>query len=92
MAEGQQTNAISAAFPAPPPFYKHFTIANLEHLARIQDETGQDGKPEDSVESTTQASRPPDVPAELQYLLPPEPPQSGKYTVFGESYDVGHFR
>lgn len=88
MADGQQTNAISAAFPAPPPFYKHFTEANLgkvDVLLKDKREASQ------GVEASTNATpnlQIGDIPPELQYLLPPAPPPSGKFKVFGESYDV----
>ncbi|MCJ1364487.1 Mediator of RNA polymerase II transcription subunit 7 [Acarospora aff. strigata] len=38
----QQSGAISAAFPAPPPFYKHFTEQNLSRLKELQQKAQSD--------------------------------------------------
>ncbi len=84
MAEQQEqqqqptaTNTLSSAFPAPPPFWKHFTPENLARLKEIQEQAGvSDGKPVN------------DVPSELQYLVPPTPPTTGTYRSFGATYDV----
>lgn len=65
------TAAISAAFPAPPPFYKAFTSANLAHLSSLQQ-----SNPSLTIE---------DLPPELENLLPPPPPPpSTSYRIFGE--------
>lgn len=80
MADQQQS--ISAAFPAPPPFYKHFTEASLTQLAELRGSLG-------SVSGSVSGSQKPlhsllDLPSELQYLQPPVPPSDGKYRSFGE--------
>ncbi|KAI4190383.1 MAG: hypothetical protein L6R41_000835 [Letrouitia leprolyta] len=63
--------AISAAFPAPPPFYKSFTSANLAHLSSLQQSS-----PSLTID---------DLPPELENLLPPPPPPPNThYRTFGE--------
>ncbi|KAF7508662.1 hypothetical protein GJ744_009054 [Endocarpon pusillum] len=54
----QQQQIPNAPFPAPPPFWKHFTTENLSRLKALK-------------ESNTQ---PEDIPLELSYLEPPTPP------------------
>ena len=68
------SSAISAAFPAPPPFYKSFTSANLSQLSALQE-----SDPNLSPES---------LPPNLRLLLPPAPPADGSYTTFGETNNV----
>lgn len=79
MAEEEQ-NIISAVFPAPPPFYKHFTEANLARVKELRTEVGSD---DDNLKQRLL-----ELPAELRYLLPPEPPADGLYRSFGGSYNV----
>ncbi|KAL8847985.1 MAG: hypothetical protein Q9221_006947 [Calogaya cf. arnoldii] len=65
--------AISAAFPAPPPFYKTFTTSNLARLSSLQE----------SNPSLTLL----DLPTELRNLLPPPlPPPNQQYRIFGETH------
>ena len=52
------SNAITAAFPAPPPFYKSFTFQNLARLQELRNA----GTSEE------------DLPSELRKLVPPPPP------------------
>lgn len=54
----QQQQIPNAPFPAPPPFWKHFTSENLSRLKALK-------------ESNTKAE---DSPLELTYLEPPTPP------------------
>lgn len=73
MAEqGQLQQLPEAPFPAPPPFWKHFTVANEEQLKKL--------------ESLDDPVRP-KLPLHLTYLRPPPaPPSSAEhYTVFGQS-------
>lgn len=65
----------TAPFPAPPPFWKQFTSDNFERLKAIQNAAGK-----------VQANAP-NLPPELQNLLPPSPPAE-TYTVFGEEHTV----
>ncbi|KAF8429645.1 MED7 protein-domain-containing protein [Tirmania nivea] len=53
------SSLVSSAFPAPPPFFKHFTPENLSALRNHQ----KLGTPTD------------ELPPELQYLIPPPPPE-----------------
>jgi mediator of RNA polymerase II transcription subunit 7 len=72
--------AIAAAFPAPPPFYKHFTKQNLAALKRLR-KVAKDSDNETS-ELDVHA-----LPTELRYLIPPQPPKDEKYTSFGVEID-----
>ncbi|KAL8874388.1 MAG: hypothetical protein Q9174_000287 [Haloplaca sp. 1 TL-2023] len=64
------TAAISAAFPAPPPFYKFFTQDNLSRLSDLRQANP----------SLTAL----DLPPELHPLLPPAPPSpKHQYRTFG---------
>ncbi|KAF2136333.1 uncharacterized protein K452DRAFT_237669 [Aplosporella prunicola CBS 121167] len=90
MADENQDNILSATFPAPPPFYKHFTPENRARLKELQDAAKAKGTSagEESQQSEGDAIKLPDLPAELRYLVPPEPPTSGKYRSFGDHYDI----
>lgn len=101
MAEEPQSNVLSAAFPAPPPFYKYFTPTNLARLKDVQsNDTTNDANATDSTSgknhqpdtATTSSPSPKlklqDLPRELLYLIPPEPPTSGIYKSFGAEFDV----
>lgn len=87
MADQPQSGTLSAAFPAPPPFYKSFTPQNLE---RLQEHLESSGQP------TSPATRPttgpiPDLlslPPEIRNLIPPPPPAAGKYRSFGTLHEV----
>ncbi|KAL9072577.1 MAG: hypothetical protein Q9157_005037 [Trypethelium eluteriae] len=78
----EQRQPLAAAFPAPPPYYKHFTAKNVARLKDLQQSSSAsqdiapDGKPE--VE----------IPPELQCLIPPEPPSDGKCRSFGADLDI----
>lgn len=88
MADQSQPGAISAAFPPPPPFYKHFTPENLARLQEIQASTSSTEEP-----STNDSTQPPssidldDLPLELRYLIPPAPP-TNQYRSFNTIEDV----
>ncbi|KAL8736706.1 MAG: hypothetical protein Q9166_000072 [cf. Caloplaca sp. 2 TL-2023] len=74
MADPPSSAAISAAFPAPPPFYKSFTSANVARLSSLQE----------SHPSLTIL----DLPPELRNLLPPPPPPPDQhYRIFGETHE-----
>lgn len=90
MATEPQSGAISAAFPAPPPFYKSFTPENLERLQPYIDPSSQ-------VSTNTLHSSGPSIasipelsslPPELRHLVPPAPPRDGKYRSFGYQHDI----
>ena len=71
-------NAITATFPAPPPFYKSFTPENLTRLQELR---------EAAIATGSQEFPAKDVPEELQCLIPPEPP-TAPYRSFGELHEV----
>ncbi|KAL9068087.1 MAG: hypothetical protein Q9161_006440 [Pseudevernia consocians] len=87
MADQPQPGTISAAFPAPPPFYKSFTPQNLERLQEHLESSGQTASP------ATQPTTAPipaifSLPPELRNLIPPPPPAEGKYRSFGTLHEV----
>ena len=88
MAEQTQPRALSAAFPTPPPFYKHFTAENVARVKQLRKEQSQsNGGSDQSAQDSTKL----DVlalPAELRSLIPPEPPADGRYKSFGIQHDV----
>ena len=80
------TTNISAAFPAPPPFYKSFTAQNISHLEDVEPAAAL------SLENPSQTPSPSinldALPSELRHLIPPPPPADGKYTIFGELHEA----
>lgn len=79
----------AAPFPAPPPFYSHFTKSNIARLRQLRREAGVPAAP---IDATVDATSTKDIdvlslPVELRYLIPPEPPSNGQYTVFGNAID-----
>ena len=85
MAEPGQQRGVTAAFPPPPPFWKHFSHANIEKLEEVKNEieNRDDGKSKKSWSPT--ALRRLELPSELQYLVPPEIPKTESYKLFGET-------
>ena len=83
MAEPQQGHTHAAAFPAPPPFFKYFTAENLSRLKDQRENTqcAVDNSPTNQAELEN-------LPHELQYLVPPIPPDDGRYWNFGDRYNV----
>jgi mediator of RNA polymerase II transcription subunit 7 len=85
----EQEEQLSSFFPSPPPFFKHFTVANLKLLeeakanaAAEQDDAGQSVSA-DSPLPHLSAAQLLALPAEVRYLIPPEPPaEDEEYTVF----------
>lgn len=74
MADSGQAPAVAAAFPDPPPYWKHFSKSNLSQLRELQRSDSSAGG---------QA-----LPDPLNYLVPPEPPADGRYRSFGVQNDV----
>lgn len=93
MAEEQQV--LAAPFPAPPPFFGHFTAANLARLDEIKAsstaKTELEGQSED-INDSRSAKAFFELPPELRYLDPPAPPPDGKYRSFGDRWDVCTFQ
>lgn len=88
MAEPERPTAqLAATFPAPPPFYQHFTAENLEKLneLRTAQEALSTGNQADQ-SSQNLPSRLLDLPSELLFLQPPPPPATGIYRVFGDKF------
>ncbi|OCT53549.1 Mediator of RNA polymerase II transcription subunit 7 [Cladophialophora carrionii] len=74
MAEAEQPQQIpEAAYPAPPPFWRHFTLANEEELRKLEESSPEDQPPQK-------------LPLHLAYLRPPPPPPATAefYTTFGQ--------
>jgi mediator of RNA polymerase II transcription subunit 7 len=89
--EQQQSNQVAAAFPAPPFFWQHFTPENVERIEKIR--AAQSAKQDATAE--TSSKLPPrilDLPKELRFLQPPDPPASGRYRSFGSAYTVCYFK
>lgn len=87
MADQPQPGTISAAFPAPPPFYKSFTSQNLERLQEHLESSGQPASPA-TQPTTAPLSAVLSLPPELRNLIPPPPPAEGKYRAFGTLHEV----
>lgn len=95
-AAAAAASAISSAFPAPPPFYKSFTPTNIALLAAARDashltaeesfSSTVEGRGEEKGEAAAAAAA--EVVGELAHLIPPLPPQDGKYRSFGILHDV----
>jgi mediator of RNA polymerase II transcription subunit 7 len=95
MAEQPQSNVSAAAFPSPPPFYQYFTIENVNRIAafRAAQQTGSSSASPGVLASQSQVSSNPalrllDLPPELRFLHPPEPPAEGIYRSFGDMFNV----
>ncbi|EEP76466.1 conserved hypothetical protein [Uncinocarpus reesii 1704] len=85
MEEGGRQKGITAAFPPPPPFWRHFTPENLQKLEKAKREAGPQTQ---SHRWTPQALQALELPPELRYLVPPEFPKEGSYSLFGESQSL----
>lgn len=84
MAQQPDEEQLTSYFPDPPPFYKHFTEKNLSQLADFKK---AHGIADDAAQ--LRASQLLELPPELRYLVPPEPPtQEAEYTVFGKKTRV----
>lgn len=92
MAEAGQQRALTTAFAPPPPLWKHFNTDNIKRLEGIKKEAskGEDGKLHTKKWSPAEL-RALDLPPELRYLVPPEIPTTGHYSVFGELQNVRFF-
>lgn len=85
VAEQQQ---MIAPFPAPPPFYKHFTKSNIKQLRQLRkDGCDNDGTARTNGGASNGASKQDldilSLPPQLRYLIPPQPSTSDELTVFG---------
>jgi mediator of RNA polymerase II transcription subunit 7 len=99
MTDQQPSNPLAAAFPSPPPFYQHFTPENLNRIAalRAAQQSEQANASSDTHSTLEEASAPNpalrllDLPPELRFLQPPEPPAEGIYRSFGDFFNVSNF-
>ncbi|KAK3044660.1 hypothetical protein LTS18_000686 [Coniosporium uncinatum] len=82
--QGQQT--LVNTFPTPPPFYKYFTSKNLARVAQVKDQESHATTGEGTQTSLTAKIL--DLPPELRYLIPPEPPVDGVYRNFGQTCNI----
>ena len=89
MAETGPQRPIPTAFAPPPPLWKHFSADNTKRLEEIKKEAskGEDGKQEPK-KWTPAELRSLELPPELRYLVPPEIPTLGHYSVFDELQNV----
>nr|POE49170.1 mediator of rna polymerase ii transcription subunit 7 [Quercus suber] len=92
---------MAAIWPAPPPFYKHFTKANTArfhafckhasqsttHPPAGEDEANQKAPPT-SLHAASHGLETTSLPPELRHLLPPPPPRDDKYKSFGTDIDL----
>lgn len=79
--EAQENTYENFQLPPPPHYFKSFTEKNLQRLKELKE--AQDGQGD-----TTNAPTWLDLPPELRCLVPPEPPEDGVVTNFGESKTV----
>lgn len=99
MTDQQPSNSLAAAFPSPPPFYQHFTPENLDRIAALraaqQSELANASSDTQTTIGETPAPNPAlrllDLPPELRFLQPPEPPAEGVYRSFGDVFNVSSF-
>lgn len=84
MIMAEEGQSLSAYFPPPPPFYKHFTTKNLERLEELK--ASANAESSENTGLTKQQIL--ELPPELRYLIPPEPPVDGKCRSFGDEVDV----
>lgn len=87
MSDQQQQRNVSAAFPAPPPFWKHFTPSNVAKLEEIK-AASEYSEASSKKRWTPEKLRALEVPQELRYLIPPPPPVEGALELFGEQMNV----
>jgi len=80
-----------ASFPIPPPFYQHFTKANIAQLRQIRKQKSAAELTENGEQTNSDASKHIDrqtLPQNLRYLVPPELPSDGKWRTFGAQHDL----
>ena len=85
MAEAGQQRGVTAAFPPPPPFWKYFSTANIEKLEEFKNKIDIQNDDKLKKSLSPAALRMHELPPELRYLVPPEIPKTGSYSLFGES-------
>lgn len=89
MAEAGHQRPVATAFAPPPPMWRHFTAHNVQRLEAIKKQASQDENGRLQRRKWTPVElRALDLPAELRFLVPPDIPTSGQYSVFGESQNL----
>lgn len=99
MTDQQPSNTLAAAFPSPPLFYQHFTAQNLERIAAVRAaQQSEQANASSDTQTTLGELAAPDpglrlleLPPELRFLQPPEPPAEGVYRSFGDVFNVSSF-
>lgn len=82
-----QPQAHTSTFPTPPQFFQNFTAENISRIEELRAaQAGPDYSPIDP--ATALPIRLLDLPPELRFLQPPEPPADGIYRCFGEIHNV----
>jgi mediator of RNA polymerase II transcription subunit 7 len=89
MADAQR--AVAAAFPPPPPFWKHFTTENIEKLDKLKTESAKSHAQDSKKKWSPSELQALEAPTDLRYLIPPKAPTEGSYSVFGELQSVRVF-
>lgn len=80
----EEATPMIAPFPAPPPFYQHFTARNLAQLRQKRKEAHlAHSTSSDNGDAAKKELDMLSLPTELRYLIPPQPPTTGEFTVFG---------
>ncbi|KAF2267351.1 MED7-domain-containing protein [Lojkania enalia] len=88
MAGLPEQDGPRSLYPSPPPFYKHFTTENIARLNEFREANGI-GANDSSAFPLLSASQLLSLPAELRYLVPPEPPaEDEQYRVFNEDTKI----
>lgn len=85
----EEDEQLSSFFPNPPPFYKHFTSENLNRVKQFKEERGITSADSNASVPQLSAAQLLELPTELRYLIPPEPPaEAAEYQVFGKKTKV----
>ncbi|TVY81943.1 Mediator of RNA polymerase II transcription subunit [Lachnellula suecica] len=87
MEEPPQPNPLAAAFPAPPPFWQSFTPEHIESISKLRRAAGGTESKAPDVPPKLPV-RLLELPSELRFLQPPEPPTEGIYRCFGDAYNL----
>jgi len=86
MEEQPTPNALAAAFPNPPPFWQAFSTENIGRVSALRSQQDPTTRGHDPAKCLP--VRLLDLPTELRWLEPPEPPADGKFRCFGDFFDM----
>lgn len=90
MAEQPPINALAALWPGPPNFYEAFTESNISRIETLRKAQSSSPSSSDEQPSASQIAIISNLPDDLRYLQPPEPPKDGIYRCFGDTYNVNN--